>query len=92
MPDDWLLLSNINHMIGGNRSDWQLPSNRGQSYQWLQLLKSDLKMWTALLAIEVMFGHRTSPEISLKKNFIRRLRTRDMLGVLNFCDIYVLEK
>ena len=92
MPDDWLLLSNINHMIGGNRSDWQLPSNRGQSYQWLQLLKSDLKMWTAFLAVEVMFGHRTSPEISLKRNFIRRLRTRDMLGVLNFCDINVLEK
>ena len=87
-----MLLSNINHMINRNGFDWQLPSNRREPYHLLQLVKSDLKLWFAILAIEVMFRHCDSPEMMLKKNFIRRLRTRDMLGVLNYCNIDVVEK
>ena len=92
MPDDWLLLSNINHMIRKDRFDWQLPGNRRDSYHWLLLVKSDLKLWFAFLAIEVMFGHCDSPETKMKINFIRRLRTKDILGVLRFCNIDVMEK
>lgn len=92
MPEDWVLLSNINHMVNRNRFDWQLPSNRREPCHWLQLVKSDLKLWFAFLAIEVLFGQYDNAEMTLKKNFIRRLRTKDILGVLNYCNIDVLEK
>lgn len=100
MPDSWSLLSNINHMFSKNRSDWQLPSNdkeanRGRFTSWLklkyQLLKSDIKLWTAMLAVEVLFGKKNTPEHQLKINFLNRLKTREILSVLSYCSISVLE-
>lgn len=91
MPDYWLLLSKINHLTGRLTSDWSSACNRRQFPHSLQLLKSDLKLWTAFLAIEVILGRDVSPEVLLKRHFIRRLTTRDILGCLRFCNINVID-
>lgn len=91
MPDYWLLLSKINHLTGSLASDWSSTCKRRQLPHSLQLLKSDLKLWTAFLAIEVILGRDVSPEVLLKRHFIRRLTTRDILGCLRFCNIHVMD-
>ena len=98
MPDDWLLLSDINHMISKKASEWQLPGNKRRQTDAgspsLQMqsdqLKSDIKLWTAFLAVEVIFTKKFSVEQILKRGFIKRLSTRAILNVLNFLNIYNL--
>ena len=98
MPDDWLLLSDINHIISKNAFEWQLPGNKrrqtDEGSPSLQMqsdqLKSDIKLWTAFLAVEVMFTKKLSAEQILKRGFIKRLSTRAILNVLNFLNIYNL--
>ena len=98
MPDDWLLLSDINHMISKKTSEWQLPGNKRRQTDKgspsLQMqsdqLKSDIKLWTAFLAVEVKFTQKFSVEQILKRGFIKRLSTRAILNVLNFLNIYNL--
>ena len=100
IPDDWSLLSNVNHMIKNNQSNQTSLSNKRNANNkdccpWLQLkyqlVKSDIKLWIAFLAIEVLFGRKNTAEHQLKIGFISRLKTRDILGVLNFCNINVME-